>query len=414
MRGALARGIMDVIAGIAGAFRIVPRLDPDAIMKAAGISPDDDPRAVEPLTAMCDSIKGDLVLAPRGRWLLATRLVEIIRQRGLLLERDAAGDLPAVPDSSPPIVVTGFPRSGTTLSHRILALATDARSPRWCELMQPSLDPGSRIETARRRRLDRHRTIIRLMQALAPDLRHIHELVADGPEECTHLHELALDSESFALLGPVEHYRDWIDSRDDERRRERYEWQDRCMRAIHADRPPSLRGERWVLKAPQHLCQLDDLLARFPGALVVRMHRDPITCMASTGSLVACASRIPTRGLPPGLGEDLLEIFIEWQARGDEAMDRHGDRILEMHYEDLVADPVAFVERVHEAAGIPAEGEHLDRVRGHLQRRPRHHFGRHRYSIEDYGLDEGEARERLAAHIDRVRSIPRLGGHPVG
>ena len=46
MRGALARGIMDVIAGIAGAFRIVPRLDPDAIMKAAGISPDDDPPLV--------------------------------------------------------------------------------------------------------------------------------------------------------------------------------------------------------------------------------------------------------------------------------------------------------------------------------------------------------------------------------
>ena len=408
MPGAIARGCIDVIAGIAGLAGMVPALEPDAILQAADVPAEDDPRALEPLAAMCDSIKGDLALAPRGRLLMAARMVEIVRQRRILLDRDSAGELPAVPESSPPVVVTGFPRSGTTLSHRILSLAGDARFPQWCEVMQPSLDPALEIEKARRKRLNRTRYLVRFLQALAPDFQRIHELIADGPEECTQLHEVALDSESFGLLGPVNHYRDWLDERDEARRRERYEWQDRGMRAIHADRPEPERGERWVLKAPQHLCQLDDLLDRFPGALVVRMHRDPIACMASTASLVASASKIPTRGLPPGLGDDLLDIFIDWQGRGDDSMARHPDRVLEMHYDDLVADPIAFVERIHEAAGIPAEGEHLDRVREHLRRRPRHHFGRHRYSIEDYGLDEVEVREKLAGHVERVRSIPRI------
>ena len=408
MRGAATRTLVDAMAQVGRALRLIPPLAPEAIMKAAGVPASGDPRVIEPLTAMCDSIRGDLSIAPRGRLLLGRRLVEIVRQRRLLLDREAAEELPEVPESTPPIVVTGFPRSGTTLSHRILSLAGDARSPQWCELMQPSLEPGSDVESARQRRLDRHRLMIRGLQAMAPDLRRIHEIIADGPEECTHLHEIALDSESFGLLGPVDHYREWLDERDDARRRERYEWQERCMRAIHADRPAENRGERWVLKAPQHLCQLDDLFDRFPGTLVVRMHRDPIACMASVGSLVACASRIPTRGLPPDRGEDLVEIFIDWQIRGDEGTLRHPDRVLEIHYDDLVEEPIAFVERVHEAAGIPATGEHLDRVREHLRQRPRHHFGRHRYAIEDYGLQENEVRERVAEYLSRIRSIPRI------
>ena len=408
LKGAPIRAIADVLALAGRGLGLVPRLEPEAIAKAAGVPLDQDPRALEPLAAMCDSMRKDLEVAPRGRMLMGRRLVEILRQRRLLLDRDEAGELREVSDSHPPIVVTGFPRSGTTLSHRILALAEDARAPQWCELIQPSLESGIEPDRARHRRLWRHRTAIRTLDLLVPDLRRIHELIADGPEECTHLHEIALDSESFGLLGPVQHYRDWIDDRDEARRRERYEWQSRCLHAIAADRPADDPGRRWVLKAPQHLCQLDDLLERFPGTLVVRMHRDPISAMASTGSLVACASKIATRGLPPGLGEDLIEIFMEWQDRGDASVARHPKRILEIHYDDLIADPVAFVTRVHEAAGIPASGEHLDRVRAHLHHRPRHHFGRHGYSIEDYGLAEDDVRTRLADYDRRVASIPRI------
>ena len=129
--------------------------------------------------------------------------------------------------------------------------------------------------------------------------------------------------------------------------------------------------------------------------------------MYSTASLVACASSILSPGLPPGHGDDLLDIFEQWQALGDEAMPRHADRVIEMHYDDLVADPIDFVERVHAAAGLPVAGEHLDEVRHHLATRPRHHFGRHRYRLEDHGVDPDLARERFAAYIDRMASLRR-------
>lgn len=402
----LARTLADTIAVSGRAIGAVPPLRAEALFRAARVPFEDDPSAAEPLEAMCRSLEEDVHLAPRGRLLLGRRFVDNLRTRRRLLDREAAGDLPETTDAAGPIIVTGFPRTGTTLSHRLLALAADARAPRWCELMEPSLGPGDPTR-ARRRRLRKYRTAVTISGLLAPDLRHIHELVPDGPEECTHLHELAFDSESLALAGPVRSYRAWLDERDWNQRRNRYEWQHRAMRAIVADRAPSDRGSRWVLKAPQHLCQLDELFETFPDATVVRMHRDPIAAMGSTASLVACASSILSPGLPPGHGDDLLDIFEQWQALGDEAMPRHADRVIEMHYDDLVADPIDFVERVHAAAGLPVAGEHLDEVRHHLATRPRHHFGRHRYRLEDHGVDPDLARERFAAYIDRMASLRR-------
>jgi len=411
MSAGFLKALRDVGATVGGGVGLVPRPEVEALFRAAGVRVEDDPAAVEPLDAMCRSLAEDLRLAPRGRLLLGRRYVDALRLRRRLLDRESEGRLPPTDDAAAPVVVTGFPRTGTTLSHRLLALAPDARAPRWCELMEPALGPGDPVR-ARRRRVTKHRRAIGMLDRLAPDLKRIHELVADGPEECTHLHELAFDSESFALAGPVRTYRDWLDGRDADRRRERYRWQDRALRAIVADRAADDRGERWVLKAPQHLCQLDELFECFPGATVVRMHRDPIAAMGSTASLVACASGILTPGLPPGHGDELLDIFEQWQRRGDEAMTRHADRVIEVHYDDLVADPIGFVERVHAAGGIAVAGSHLDAVRSHLAARPKHHFGRHGYRLADHGLDEHRVRERLAGYIARIERLRTVSPTP--
>ena len=412
--GALLRPVLrpGIRAGcaVADALRIVPRLEVSSLLRAAGRTAEQDPRAIEPLEAMLHTARDELDLTAQGRVVLGTRFVRVLQVRGWILDRSEAGDLPKSPTTGPPIFVTGFPRTGTTLSHRILASATEALAPTWAEVMEPSLDPDRPTKRARADRLRRYRTAVRLLHVMSPGLRSVHEIVADGPEECTHLHEGAFDSESLALAGPCPAYRTWLAERDDRRRRERYTWQDLCLRAILADREEVRRSGRWVLKAPQHLRQLDDLFAVFPDAVVVRLHRDPIAAMASTASLVQHASRITSRAFDPAVGEDLLGVFEEWQADGDDGMARHADRVLEVAYDDLVGDPVGFVERVHHFAGIPVDGGHVDAVRTHLMRRPKHHFGRHRYSIADYGLRDDEVKERLAGYIARVEAIPRFAG----
>ena len=42
-----------------------------------------------------------------------------------------------------------------------------------------------------------------------------------------------------------------------------------------------------MLKNPSHMTALDALMTVYPDALIVYTHRDPVTCIASSGSLSA-------------------------------------------------------------------------------------------------------------------------------
>lgn len=396
---ALLRVLTRTGCGLVDVLRLSPRLEVDSLSRTAARSLGkpalQDDSAVEPLAALLKSVTEDLDFNHQGRVLFARRMVHGLRVRARLADREAAGELPETESCSGPLFITGFPRSGTTLSHRILSLAPDARFPTWCELMEPVLDPRLRRETARRRRLRKYRMGIFLAERLVPGLRRIHEIVADGPEECTHLHEHAFDSESMALLGPCTGYREWIGNRTPERRLERYRMHARCLRSIMADRPHEATPARWVLKAPQHVIQLDELFQTYPDARVVRMHRDPVAVIASTASLVEHVSRLTSTRIDLDFGKDLLEMFVGWQELADEGTIRHRSRVLDMHYDDLVSNPVGFVEQVHAFAEVPVDPVHLENVRAHLEHRPRHRWGAHRYSVERYGLTKPEIRSAL-------------------
>ncbi|MCH2161784.1 MAG: sulfotransferase [Phycisphaerales bacterium] len=401
-----------VRAGCAVAERLgwAPRLEFEAIQAAAGRAighPNlEDPDAREALEAILTSVREDFDLNAQGRVALGRRFLDIFQQRAWIRGRAERGELVPLDAVAPPIVITGFPRTGTTFSHRILAAAEDARCPLWCEGMEPALDPRLDPNVARARRLRKYRWLCRMSGVVAPRLRSIHELTADGPEECTQFHELAYDSESLVLVGPCVSYRSWLDGRNEEQLRRRYHWQELALSSIVADRPGSERHGRWVLKAPQHLVQLDQLFERFPDAKVIRMHRDPREAMPSAASLVECGASIMNRRLEAFNGDDLLEMFIEWQQKGDEAMARHRDSVLEVRYDDLVANPMGFVERVHEFAGIPVDASHRAAIAAYLRNRPQHHFGRHAYTLEQYGLDEAQVEQAVGDYTRRMDDIP--------
>ena len=401
--------------GLADKLRLFPRLDVESLERAAGRAMGRpghrDPEARAALTAIIRSIDEDLDFIGQGRLLMGSRFKDILVQRAWIRDREAAGQLVDLQPTASPLVITGFPRSGTTLAHRILALASDARFPTWAECAEPALDPRLDRATGVSRRLRKYQRIRRVSDVLSPRLCSIHELVPDGPEECTQFHELAFNSESMALTGPCRTYHDWLDDRDEDDLRERYRWQDLAMRSILFDRPEVERQGRWVLKAPQHQIQLDQLFELMPDAKVIRMHREPKAAMASVASLVEHASimlnRRPNREDLEN-GEDLLDIFSNWQDRGDQGVDRHAKSVMEVRYDDLVANPIRFVERVHEFAGISLGQDHRVAVEHHLQQRPQHHFGRHRYELERYGLSDQDIAEVTEKHLTRLKTIPRL------
>ena len=104
---------------------------------------------------------------------------------------------------------------------------------------------------------------------------------------------------------------------------------------------------------------LDALLEVYPDARIVWTHRDPGKVIPSSVSFVGTLRTMNSPVFDP------RRFGAEWTAleemglqRALAVRDRVGDdRFLDVHYNDLIADPVAEVTRIYQHFGIPADDE---------------------------------------------------------
>src|SRR5262249_42127390 len=116
-------------------------------------------------------------------------------------------------------------------------------------------------------------------------------------------------------------------------------------------------GAHWVLKMPGHLFVLDVVLAVFPDACIVQLHRDPLEMIPSLCSLAAAfrgitAERVDLRRLGhelTGVMADAIERARDFRAKADPA------HFLDVSYWQLKTDPVDRVRAICAKFGYPFE-----------------------------------------------------------
>ncbi|MBN1395087.1 MAG: sulfotransferase [Pirellulales bacterium] len=108
---------------------------------------------------------------------------------------------------------------------------------------------------------------------------------------------------------------------------------------------------RIVLKTPQHTCRIKTLLEMFPDARFVHIVRDPYTIFPSTIKLWKRMYRYHGLQKPryEGLEEHVLKTFERMYEVFEEDRKLLGpSRFLEVHYEELVADPVGRMREIYQ------------------------------------------------------------------
>jgi hypothetical protein len=241
---------------------------------------------------------------------------------------------------------------------------------------------------------------------MVPDLRAVHPLYADAPEECVVATTATFRSMQFVARARVPSYVRWLLSQD---ARPVYRYHRAILTILGLGRP----RRRWVLKAPEHLFWLDAILDVYPDARFVHVHRDPVKVAPSGCSLDTVARRVLTERLRrPEMGREWLDLWQAAVARALEARSRLAPgRLLDVSYRDLLADPAGVVRRVHAFAGVtPAAGTELSVARW-LSSNPADKHGKHAYTLAEFGLTAGEVRERFADYWDRFGG-DRRGGAP--
>ena len=85
--------------------------------------------------------------------------------------------------------------------------------------------------------------------------------------------------------------------------------------------------------------------------------------------------------------------------------DHHDESaFLDIQYQDLVADPVRVAEAITTELGVPLGAETIADLENHVTSHRQHRFGKHRYSLEQFGLEREAVQARFADYYDRFIS----------
>src|SRR5262249_27695137 len=103
------------------------------------------------------------------------------------------------------------------------------------------------------------------------------------------------------------------------------------------------------------------------------------------------------------LRADAADIGRQVSLRMFESADRmvalahNRDGVLHLHYNQLVANPMAAVDLLYRHCGLRLSLEAELRMRSWLTTQGEHRRGR--YSLDEFGLDSGRLRERFAHYV---------------
>jgi len=290
---------------------------------------------------------------------------------------------------SRPLFVMGWPRTGTTLTQRLLSLHKDARfTPVWegyCPLPERAGKPMSeaaRIKEAKR--------ALGLLKWVAPHLDAIHPMGFDDPDECYHLFR------NYAAMPPgwdfayLPGYWNWFAEQSAVPAYEMHKRQLQILQWLN-------RRGHWVLKSPQHMAGLPALLEVYPDARLVMTHRDPVKCVASYCSLVAVAWGMTSdRFDKRKITDYVLSCAAHAQHVSREALCKlPADRIVHVDYENLIASPVTTITGIYARMGYERDPGLPAKIEEWLAANPKDRHGRHTYSLADFDLTEQDVRAAL-------------------
>jgi sulfotransferase family protein len=367
--------------------------------RRTGLSDFGDLAFLEPFEHLLHSLREEAGLNAVGRAMQFERNVGLLVNR--LRTEDHYRRHPEIAEEQidQPLMIVGLARTGTTMLHRMMASDPRWLALLWYESRNPAPFPGGERAAVDPRITDAEAEV-GAMLAGSPELIAAHPMDAHAPDEEIMLVEHAFTSwnpEAFCRVPSYSAYLDTIDLAPG------YRYLVRLLRFLQWQK--HRRGEtatRWVLKAPYHLGSIDLLFEAFPDARIVMTHRDPAQTVPSLASLVRTLYVLGSDRVDTG------EIGAHWSQRWARALERaiaarakREERFLDVHYAELVADPMAQVQRIYAHAGLELTAAAEGQMRRWAVENERDRRPVHAYTLEEFGYTQEGLRRDFAAYCAR-------------
>jgi hypothetical protein len=290
-----------------------------------------------------------------------------------------------------PIFVTGLPRTGTTILHRLLGADPVHQGLHlWlAEFPQPRPPRDTWESNPWYSTLDAQFT---QHHQENPEYTGLHFMAAYELEECWQLLRQSLHSVSYETLSHLPTYSQWLSRQDWTPSYRRHRKNLQLIGLNDAEK-------RWVLKNPSHLFALDALMETYPDALVIQTHRPVETILASMCSLAQhTAEGWSTTFAGAEIGADAMETWSRGLERFNTVRAKHNPaQFCDVDYHDLIADPLGTVANVYRHYGLTLTDEARKAMEdSHAESQTGARAPKHKYSLADYGLTAEEVKERFA------------------
>jgi hypothetical protein len=361
-----------------------------------------DPVFHEPFEVLCRSLDSEAPLSPAGREAQAENLIGMLIERLRLeewcrrhpeIEREVIDR---------PVVIVGLPRTGTTMLYRMLASAEALTAPLFYEVTDLAPAPDWNFDPATDARIPAARERVAAMMAAMPDLAAIYPFAAEAPEESIFLYKpsfISTDCQSHAV---VPSYDAWFAAAD---KRSAFRYLKRTVQFLQWQRRQGGRwrdGTRWLLKGPDHIHGLAELLDVFPDVSVIQTHRDPVETIPSICSFIHVLHQPTTaRDDARDVGAAWSRMFAASMTRAIAFRDRHPEHFLDVWYRDTVASPRKVAEGVFAFLGLPLTDASWAEMQGWRDANQRDARPSHAYTLEEFGLSAVGIEDRFRTYRER-------------
>jgi hypothetical protein len=384
--------------------QVVP-LDEDSLLNSAMASTGlsdfgaDDWR--EPFRVFLKALAEEAQLNLMGRIRTRSEILQLLEAR--LQVEDTYKRHPEIADEKivQPFIIVGQGRSGTTLLQNLLNAHPDNGAPLHWEQVFPCPPPeAATYETDPR--IEKAHALIDQWNRVTPTFASMHEFAGGTPME-----DIVIMSMNFMAptwldcMGQIPSYDAYIFQQPVE---PALRYVERVLKLLQWKNP----RKHWVLKDPMHLDRMGPLLEVFPDACFIWPHRDPVRALASLVSTVGTIqwgrSDYPFSAVSlaymtdPDLAAGRFNAVVDQLDSGAIPP----DRIYNVLFKDLVADPIGEAEKMYEHFGIELTDEGRAAMAKFMSDNPRDDRPPHQFSI---GSDEAVAR----AHQAFARYQERFG-----
>ncbi len=358
--------------------------------------------------SFCQGIDNNPFLTSGYRFINKKTLVGYLESRKKVLEYyhenkefiEANGKIKA------PVLITGMPRSGTTLLQRLMSEDPNTRSPYTFELETPLPPMTADADPLKDPRIEKSNSAINTVSRLLPGfIEKFSESHLWSPTEKEESFLYMLTQNGVSVMSAPNAGKKCIDNyRSIEFKRPILRYERIFFTMLDAYRPAK---SHWTLKAPAYAQVFPLLFETYPDVRIVVTHRNPLITMPSVCRLLEswCIAGVIDGTFDKHrfaqLAKLLIEQTIEIPFTFRKEHPEKENQIFDCMYESLFTDPIALVRDIYRKFDLEYTEEFEKRMRIYLENNKQGKYGRHKYSLEEYGLEKTALYEEYQEYMNQ-------------